>query len=544
MSKIGHNQTQLGMQCNLSKSHKTMLAISNFKSLKRLLLLFSAALASAGFAQNNYVAFELNRENNWDQLITEDVNGDGAKDIIFAHFDPNIGRELRIHHQQSDGNFTSNPQRIEIKTEIIAVGFADLRTDPGKELILLANSGVFSLSTAIEGYAGNLKQLFQWDLIAAIPDLAQVQFMQNIQDINGDGHIDLLLPGETSYGLFLGTGNEEFELAADLQTTNDNLTAVQRNYQESALNASIGINPDKGVVVELNTSTTTPFSGFIELWEPKSTESRALLRTENWMPTAVVSELNGDNLQDIIYLNIDDEGLGQLNIHYQNDDQGYTSQPDWQASMETRGDMRLVDIDKDGRLDLLRLTGDGSDWDARFFLNQNGEFNLQQPNQIMRFSGYDVRLNFIQLSLASKPVLNVSFYTIPVVDAIRNASIKRTQLLYSAEDAETGQVFARRPSSSLEESFSATNVRGLSEQMSLRFDVDGDGASDAMYITENGTLAAKKINAQLQIAEQPFWEYVSPRTVFEFEVTSLNQDGIPDLVLRHGTTTTLLVATP
>lgn len=544
MSKIGHNQTQLGMQCNLSKSHKTMLAISNFKSLKRLLLLFSAALASAGFAQNNYVAFELNRENNWDQLITEDVNGDGAKDIIFAHFDPNIGRELRIHHQQSDGNFTSNPQRIEIKTEIIAVGFADLRTDPGKELILLANSGVFSLSTAIEGYAGNLKQLFQWDLIAAIPDLAQVQFMQNIQDINGDGHVDLLLPGETSYGLFLGTGNEEFELAADLQTTNDNLTAVQRNYQESALNASIGINPDKGVVVELNTSTTTPFSGFIELWEPKSTESRALLRTENWMPTAVVSELNGDNLQDIIYLNIDDEGLGQLNIHYQNDDQGYTSQPDWQASMETRGDMRLVDIDKDGRLDLLRLTGDGSDWDARFFLNQNGEFNLQQPNQIMRFSGYDVRLNFIQLSLASKPVLNVSFYTIPVVDAIRNASIKRTQLLYSAEDAETGQVFARRPSSSLEESFSATNVRGLSEQMSLRFDVDGDGASDAMYITENGTLAAKKINAQLQIAEQPFWEYVSPRTVFEFEVTSLNQDGIPDLVLRHGTTTTLLVATP
>ena len=544
MSKIGHNQTQLGMQCNLSKSHKTMLAISNFKSLKRLLLLFSAALASAGFAQNNYVAFELNRENNWDQLITEDVNGDGAKDIIFAHFDPNIGRELRIHHQQSDGNFTSNPQRIEIKTEIIAVGFADLRTDPGKELILLANSGVFSLSTAIEGYAGNLKQLFQWDLIAAIPDLAQVQFMQNIQDINGDGHVDLLLPGETSYGLFLGTGNEEFELAADLQTTNDNLTAVQRNYQESALNASIGINPDKGVVVELNTSTTTPFSFFFELWEPKSTESRALLRTENWMPTAVVSELNGDNLQDIIYLNIDDEGLGQLNIHYQNDDQGYTSQPDWQASMETRGDMRLVDIDKDGRLDLLRLTGDGSDWDARFFLNQNGEFNLQQPNQIMRFSGYDVRLNFIQLSLASKPVLNVSFYTIPVVDAIRNASIKRTQLLYSAEDAETGQVFARRPSSSLEESFSATNVRGLSEQMSLRFDVDGDGASDAMYITENGTLAAKKINAQLQIAEQPFWEYVSPRTVFEFEVTSLNQDGIPDLVLRHGTTTTLLVATP
>ena len=77
-------------------------------------------LTAPTYGQSNYVAFELERDNNWDNLITEDVNGDGAKDIIFAHFDPAIGRELHIHHQQSDGNFASNPQRVEIKTEIIA----------------------------------------------------------------------------------------------------------------------------------------------------------------------------------------------------------------------------------------------------------------------------------------------------------------------------------------------------------------------------------------------------------------------------------------
>ena len=108
-------------------------------------------------AQNNYVPYELIRENNWDTLITEDLNGDGAKDLIFSHFQAGIGRELHVHHQQADGNFASTPQRIEIKTEIIAVGFADLRTDPGVELVLLANNGVFSLSSAVEGYAGNIK---------------------------------------------------------------------------------------------------------------------------------------------------------------------------------------------------------------------------------------------------------------------------------------------------------------------------------------------------------------------------------------------------
>ena len=65
----------------------------------------------------------------------------------------------------------------------------------------------------------------------------------------------------------------------------------------------------------------------------------------------------------------------------------------------------------------------------------------------MRFSGYDVRLEFVDLAYEDKPVLNVSYYTIPVVDAIRNASINRTQLLYSTASAEPGQLFARRPNS-------------------------------------------------------------------------------------------------
>ena len=116
------------------------------------------------FAQENYVSYELRRDNNWDALFTEDMNGDGNKDLIYSHYDPVLGRELWIHHQNNDGTFSANPQRIEIKTEIIGAGFADLRKDPGKEIILLAGSGVFSLSTAINGYAGNLEHLIDWEL--------------------------------------------------------------------------------------------------------------------------------------------------------------------------------------------------------------------------------------------------------------------------------------------------------------------------------------------------------------------------------------------
>tara|TARA_Y100001936_G_scaffold4295_1_gene3920 strand:- start:154 stop:642 length:489 start_codon:yes stop_codon:yes gene_type:complete len=162
----------------------------------------------------------------------------------------------------------------------------------------------------------------------------------------------------------------------------------------------------------------------------------------------------------------------------------------------------------------------------------------------MRFSGYDARLNFVTLKPDSELILNVNSYSIPVVDAIRNAAIKRTQLIYPLNPNDSGALYDRRPTTRLEETFSATNFRGLSEQMSLRYDVDGDGNKDALYVTENGTLAAKRIDSSLQISDEPFWEYVSPRTVFEFEVLPLNEDGKPDLILRHGVSTTILVSSP
>ncbi len=512
--------------------------------LSRLLLAavsLSSSIAATG--QGNYAAFELRRDENWDPVILEDMNGDGRKDIISSAYDATLGRELHIYHQQEDGSFSANPQRIEVKTEIIAIGFADLRPDPGTELVLFANNGVFSLSTGIEGYAGNLKLLAEWQLIAAIPNLERVQFTNIPEDINNDGHIDLLLAGDDRYGLFLGRGNEVFELAYELRTLNEDITPLERARNNTDLDANLGINAEQGVVIELNLETPGPFRNFVEQWNPDEGAGRSLLRSEQWMPTAVLASMDGDELPDLVYLNAGDDGLGRVNIHYQQPDTLYSDSADWVGDVDSRGQLELTDLNNDGLLDILQQSGDGSDWTVRLYLNQDGQFDFQNPQQLMRFSGYDLRLNVLTTNEGA-PLLSASYYTIPVVDAIRNASINRVQLLYGSDNREAGQVFNRRPDSRLEESFSADNVRGLSEQMSLLYDVDGDGARDALYITANGTLAAKRLTDDLQIASEPFWEYVSPRTVFEFEVMDLNADQSPDLMLRHGTSTTFLVALP
>lgn len=497
------------------------------------------------FSQANYVAFELKRENNFDPLFTHDINGDNARDLIVANYEEGVGRELLIYLQQPNGSFSANPQRIEIKSEIIAVGFADLRPGPGLELVLLANNGVFSLDAMQPGYAGNIKQLLSWDLIASMPNFERLQFFESIADLDNDGLVDMILPGIDSYGIFYGRGDEQFELVTTLSTINASTAAMARSNPGTELDAQVGINPDDGIVLEFSARRRTPFNNFVEQWHSGTAASEFLLQSEKWMPSLIQGHLNGDTLTDLVYLNVGEDGLGQLNVHLQQAAGGFQSQPDWTGSVDTRGNWQLVDINHDAVLDLLRMRGEGDEWTAQLFLNQGGHFNLQQPDQVLRFSGYDVRLSFLQLQKDGPSVLNVSYYTIPVVDAVRNASINRTQLLFAADRSAPGQLFSRRPNSRLEESFSATNVRGLSEQMSLQYDVTGDGNKDALYITANGTLAAKKIDAtSLQIASTPFWEYVSNRSVFQFEVLSLNADAIPDLLLRHGTSTTVLVGRP
>ena len=442
-------------------------------------------------AQTNYQSFEIPVQDFFDQILAEDLNGDGNKDLVVPRYNEAIGRELHIYQQQADGSFAATPNRIEVKTEIIGFGFADLRDEPGSELLLLANNGIFSLSTAKPGYAGNIQQLLEWDLVASIPQLRRTYYIDNISDLNGDGLIDLLIPGSKGYGFFRGLGDEKFELAAEFSTLNPNLTEAESDVDES-IQASMQFTAEKGLEFQISAARPSPFASFVEQWDGNATDNETLLAARSWMPSVHLAHMNQDELVDLVYINVSDDMIGQFNVHQQSSNGSFANTPDWQGPIDTSGQIQLADLNGDGVDDLIRVNGDGNDWNVYLYTNTNGESGFGQPDQIMRFSGYDLNVNFIDIDGDGLVELSVSYYTIPVVEAIRNASILRTQLLYRRTGPDNDQLFNRRPDSSFEENFSADNVRGLAEQMSLQFDVDGDGINDALYITDNGALAAKK----------------------------------------------------
>lgn len=515
-----------------------------------LLLAYSVATTSLG--QDNFAQFELEREENWSPLISEDMNGDHLKDLVYSHHSDAAGRELYIHYQQLDGTFQTTPNRIEIKREIIGIGFAELRSTPGIELILYANTGVFSLSSAIEGYSNNLRPLVKWNLIANTPDKKTVEFLPPLEDINGDNKVDMLLPGISGYGLFLNTSidHEEssFALKDIISPVNDNLVSARRNNRGAELDGRLSLNAKEGIVVDVAVKRSHPFDDFLTTWpriiseEISQEENQPLLENESWIPNIIIGNFDNPVGNEFAYLNLDDEARSQLNLRSLRT-QPSADELDWAGSLPDGDDLTFVDLDLDGLLDTFLLEGSGNSWEAKLYRNRGGYFNFKTPDQVMRFSGYDVRLKVFPAPLGD-PTLNVSYYTIPVVEAIRNTSVTRVNLIYENNSVDDALLFGRKPTSRQEENFSVENIRGLAEQLSLDFDIDGDGAKDAIYITENGTLAAKKVQSDLTIARDPFWEYILPKTVFEFKILRLNDDEVPDLILRHGTSTTVLVSRP
>src|SRR5262249_46778503 len=125
-------------------------------------------------------------------------------------------RELRIHLQRPDGSFAPEPDRlVALKSDIVAFAIADVRAEPGAELLFFTASSCFSYSTAVEGFAGDARKLFSWDLPLDLPDPAELVRVDAKAAASGGAPL-LVLPGHSAsfpggpggYGVFGASGGE------------------------------------------------------------------------------------------------------------------------------------------------------------------------------------------------------------------------------------------------------------------------------------------------------------------------------------------------
>ncbi|MDX1491872.1 MAG: VCBS repeat-containing protein [Pseudohongiellaceae bacterium] len=504
--------------------------------------LIAIACSSHASGQAQHISSELSSES-FAPVYYQDMDGDSLVDIILPHWSQNTGRELHIYLQSSNGTYAPQPsRRVEIKPEIIAFAFADTRPAPGKELILITDSNVFSLSSAIESYSGNLAPLFEWNFVASAPERKQVLHFAGVQDINNDGLEDLLLPGREAYGYFQNLGNDTFSLAHQFDTVNTELSPSDLPNGNGRASTQLSINEKDGLVFKVTLPNRSAFDDFLSQANSND-ESDDMLATELWRPSALISQMNNDSRADFVYMNIGNDLYGQINVLVQSESGQFAEKATWKGPIDTSGEIQLLDFNGDGSSDIIRLVNNSNEWDVYFYTNRDGSFNFDKADQVMRFSGYDVEVKTTKIAQDASVFLSVQYYTIPVVSAIRNASIVRTQLMYELSD-QSSPIFSTRPNFRLDESFSAEQVRGLSSAMQIDSDLDGDGRNDALYITETGALEAKSINDELEISDEAFWQYVPSRSIVRFATAQLNDDEVPDFILYHSNAISLLVSTP
>ena len=248
-----------------------------------LLMYTNSVSASVSFVSSEIDTGE-NRQGYW----AEDMNGDDLKDILIATWSESNGRELLIYTQEASGKFTGAPwRRIEIKKDIVAFALADLRPAPENELLFFTGSACYSLSCAKEGYANNLKKLFEWELIKSVPDKKKISFMGMLKDLNNDSFVDIILPGQEQYALFKGQPNETFAEPAILPASDI------INNRSSRSQGSFSITP-AGVTA----GSPDVYSGLVDKRLDTGPVNRNLLppilKYESWIPGVSTGLFNAD----------------------------------------------------------------------------------------------------------------------------------------------------------------------------------------------------------------------------------------------------------
>lgn len=512
-------------------------------------------------------------------VTVADVNGDGRRDILWRGWSEANGREILVFEQKEDGQFRNQPdQRIGIKKEVVAHTVADVRATPGDELIFLTESSVYSYSTQIQGYSGNIKKLFDWPLIKSTPNEKRTYGLGPMKDLNGDGKADFLLPTDGYYGVFLAADSESYRY----------LGKVPEAYVDNSKTGSQYISAFQFLVSE------RPYPDISTLSKKQKQRigqyQSGILNKGNWISAVLSANMNGDGLSDFIYL--DDPVPDDV----KNDEQSKIDNPENQpnhkqlnialspksgqlASVPTKEIplilnrntefMGVMDLNNDKLDDIyVKSTQGSANKTLSFFLNKGGEFDFKNADQVVKVTGMVMEEKFADLNGDGFPELCITTFnmggglTTLATGDIKDIAIDRNTLIYKNRYAEvepgvepgvesSRKIYGRNADSKMENRIAANTIVNAAsfETIISTFtpphfvgDINSDGIKDVALIDQNGSFSLQAINKSLNIELDSVWKFVPKNAIYGIDLHELNADGLTDFVLNHEKSITVLVS--
>jgi hypothetical protein len=344
-----------------------------------LALILVLAVWPAPCKADKFAAYGMRVLDRITEIAPADLNGDGYEDLVVLHTKgrtPDIERWISVFWHKPDGGFSSAADLTwRLPEEVAAVDVGDVSEDPGMEIIALTPEGASIIDTETSG-SFSLESIVSGVKGAILPSRDDVPIVDFVQDWNGDGRDDVAIFGSGELYLFLTDGN-----------------GLSSSPQICELETEIGLSVERGEngprLDEVSVTRRLPNLSPVDLegdgdndlvayWDNEvrfylqengrfsatpDAASRLDLITEedreedDYRFEVSVVDVDGDGMADLFGGKSIGRGVGDFSstvaLHYGDGGLDFGAKPDWSTTVEGMSAGQWLDMDGDGRVELM-----------------------------------------------------------------------------------------------------------------------------------------------------------------------------------------------
>ncbi|QDV08304.1 FG-GAP repeat protein [Planctomycetes bacterium Poly30] len=472
-----------------------------------------------------------------------DIEGDGPKELGLAVRTDRGERELRFHRMTAKAIEPEPFRTIPILKDIIAWTIADVRPDlEGNELVLLTRQGAWSFDPRLSEYKGNIRKLCEMDLLYDVPSPRELPYWNYVLEAE-DGSDLLLLPQRGGFRIFgprpaaapAEDGELPWRALSTFQGTSDSAPNDPEDQERRAAEAKRDGRQRRVRLSATVGDSLRPFLG--------SGSTQSLVDDSFRIQAPALVDVNGDGRRDMLLL----DGK-QLRVHLSGpggiprEPSRVETVPDYLTHDNTKAAMRLVDINGDGRLDILGIWSEDVDgfenaeWRIYVMLSGKDQLLPEKPNQVLRFTAAELRATVTDVDGDGRPDLALRSFELPtMLETVTGLEFTYSHLMYLGEKNGT---FSRRPALKQSQTFDEEGVAAVLANRVLKMDCSGDGVADLVEVNLAGELGVRRLRKESSFFSGDSWsiddgywkKYSSRGSVTSLSVVDLNGDGLGDIV--------------
>lgn len=469
-----------------------------------------------------------------------DVDRDGLEDLVLAvrgaREDGKRERALHIHTMTPSG---PSPEAtvVPVLSDVVAWGAADVRDEPGRELVFLTKGGAFSYSPTIDRYRGNIRRLARYPSLFDIAAQDQLPRWRYVLDVGAEREL-LLLPERSGLSLWAPAASAGDADATDYarRTTFDSGEPDGDAYVEPSKNDELVLRSGDTSLRFSTTRDAILLSDDIGLFS-------SLISTDDEYRSPALADVDGDGLRDLVL-----RSKKTVQIHLCTAD-GVSARPTRTEPLPEAFDdvdeldLQLEDVDGDGDVDVVaRRTKDepetfeATTTDFLLLVNDGTTLLPETPTQVLRFEATRVRGSFEDVDGDGRPDFTVGKVVFPTVtELVTGGQVTRSGYVYFGDD---DGVVERRPSVTDEARFEIEELTDAITQRRFSHDMDGDGTADLVEVDLLGRVAVRRLRFESRFFGPDTWELDSqPWKLFEvpgmlgtIAVQDVNGDGLGDIL--------------